>query len=364
LEVIRRLGAGADIVSGGELVRALDAGFAPDTIVFSGVGKTRQELSGALRAGVGLINIESSEELCLLDQVATDLGTVAQFGIRVNPDVVTETHPYTQTGERGMKFGVPLGEVLALSRWARHQEHLELRSIGMHIGSQISSVEHYGEGVAKLMSLAAEIGHAALVDLGSIDVGGGLGITYTTERALDASEFAAALEPAVEASGLTLLLEPGRFIVGNAGVLLARCLYRKKSGGREFVIVDAAMNDLIRPSLYGAVHGMRVVCGRPLDPGEQHVCDVVGPICETGDFLGIGVDLPGVDAGSLIAILGAGAYGFTMSSTYNSRPRAAEVLVDGDRWAVVRERETTADLVRGEISLQDPGLQWHTARAG
>ncbi len=361
LEVMQRLGAGADIVSGGELDRAIEAGFAANTIVFSGVGKTKLELSAALRTGVGLINVESAAELQALDRVACELGIAAHFGIRVNPDVATETHPYTQTGERGMKFGVPIGEVLPLARWARTRRHIELWSVGMHIGSQISNAAHYSEGIAKLMDLVKEIRSESLADLRSIDVGGGLGIRYTTELALDVSEFVAAVKPAVDGSGLTLLLQPGRYIVGNAGVLLARCLYRKKSGGREFVVVDAAMNDLIRPSLYGAVHGMRAVSGHGQDTAPLQTCDVVGPICETGDFLGIDVELPAVEAGSLLAILGAGAYGFVMSSTYNSRPRAAEVIVEGDRWAVVRSRETSADLVRGESSLLDPGLEWHTA---
>jgi diaminopimelate decarboxylase len=358
LQVLRSLGAGADIVSGGEMVRALKAGFEPDGIVFSGVGKTRDEISAALHAGIGLVNLESSEELQVIDEVSLHLGVEAQLGIRVNPDVATETHPYTQTGERGMKFGVPMGEVIRLARWIDERRNLTLRSIGMHIGSQIGNAESYREGAGKLGRLVAELGEEGLGDLQSVDVGGGLGITYTDEHALNAEEFADAVESLVAATGLTLLLEPGRFIVGNAGVLLARCLYRKRSGGRNFAVVDAAMNDLIRPSLYGAIHGIRPVSVDRGDSGDSTTCDVVGPICETGDFLGIDRELGNVEAGSLLAVTGAGAYGFTMSSTYNSRPRAAEVMVDGERWAVVRERETLEDLMRGEMSVEGDSIDW------
>jgi diaminopimelate decarboxylase len=358
LELLRGLGAGADIVSGGEMQRALVAGFAPASLVFSGVGKTRDELDAAISADVGLINVESGAELRVLDEVAKAQGKVARFGIRVNPDVVTETHPYTQTGERGMKFGVPFGEVVSLARWAQKRDSISLHSLGMHIGSQIPNAKHYVDGTRKLANLVAELRQAKLGDLHSLDVGGGLGITYTNERALSASDFSSAVTPLARQTGLELVAEPGRFIVGNAGVLLCRCLYRKKSGGRTFVVVDAAMNDLIRPCLYDAVHDIRVVSHGVADPSETVGCDVVGPICETGDFLGIDRELNGVGAGSLIAILGAGAYAFSMSSTYNSRPRAAEVLVDGDRWAVVRQRETVQDLTRGEISLDGTAIEW------
>lgn len=358
LQLMKSLGSGADIVSGGELMRALRAGFLPEDVVFSGVGKTEQELNAALQCGIGLVNVESSEELRLLDGVARREGTIAQFGIRVNPDVATETHPYTQTGERGMKFGVPMQEVIGLAQWAQQSDSLNLRSIGMHIGSQIGDAAHYVEGISKLVGLVTELRESGVAKLRSVDVGGGLGITYTNERALRATDFAAAVKPLVAETGLELLLEPGRFIVGNAGVLLARCLYLKRSGGRTFAVVDAAMNDLIRPSLYDAVHDIRVISAESEDAGRVTVCDVVGPICESGDFLGIDRELPGVRPGVLLAVLGAGAYGFTMSSTYNSRPRAAEVLVDGHRWAVVRERETVDDLSRGEVSLNGPDIEW------
>ena len=358
LQLMASLGSGADIVSGGEMQRALKAGFRPEDVVFSGVGKTEDELNAALREGIGLINIESIAELKVLNEVARKQGAVAEFGVRVNPDVATETHPYTQTGERGMKFGVPMADVVGLARWAQGAENVRLRSIGMHIGSQIANAEHYAEGASKLGSLVAELVGTGLAELQSVDVGGGLGITYTDETALEAHDFVAAVRPLVEKTGLKLLLEPGRFIVGNAGVLLTRCLYRKKSGGRHFVVVDAAMNDLIRPSLYDAVHDIRVISPDPESADESVVCDVVGPICETGDFLGIARQLRGVGPAALLAVLGAGAYGFNMSSNYNSRPRAAEVLIDGDRWATVRARETLADLTRGEVSIDGPEIDW------
>ncbi len=365
LGLLRSLGAGADIVSGGELERVLRAGFAGDSIVFSGVAKTAAELAGALDAGVGLINVESPAELRELDRVAQEKDTVARFGIRVNPDVVTDTHPYTQTGERGMKFGVPMHEVLDLATWAHGRKHLELRGIGMHIGSQITNAENYREGASKLASLVADLQRAGVGELQSVDVGGGLGIRYTDERALPAAEFAAAVRPLLEATRLTLLVEPGRFLVGNAGLLLTRCVYRKKSGQRNFVVVDAGMNDFLRPSHYGAVHDIRTISDHAGDQESlAERCDVVGPICETGDFLGFERDLGAVGPGSLLAVLGAGAYGFTMSSTYNSRPRPAEVLIDGDQWAIVRERETVTDLMRGEMLFGQAGLQWRAVAEG
>jgi len=365
LGLLRSLGAGADIVSGGELERVLRAGFAGESIVFSGVAKTAAELAGALDAGVGLINVESRAELRELDRVAQEKDIIARFGIRVNPDVVTDTHPYTQTGERGMKFGVPMQEVLDLACWGHGREHLELRGIGMHIGSQITSAENYREGASKLAGLVADLRGAGVGTLQSVDVGGGLGIRYTDERALPAAEFAAAVKSLLEVTGLTLLVEPGRFLVGNAGVLLTRCVYRKKSGRRNFVVVDAGMNDFLRPSHYGAVHDIRTVSDSAGDPAPvAERCDVVGPICETGDFLGFERDLRAVGSGSLLAVLGAGAYGFTMSSIYNSRPRPAEVLIDGDQWAIVREREKVADLMRGEVLLGQAGLQWRTVVEG
>lgn len=357
LRLIRSLGAGADIVSGGELVRASSAGFAGREIVFSGVGKTEEELSSALDAGVGLINVESQSELAMLRDLASSRQVTAQFGIRVNPDVTTDTHPYTQTGERGMKFGVPLDDVAPMVRWSAEQRHLDFSALGVHIGSQITDAQHYANAVGKLLNLLQQIETGGTVGPRSLGIGGGLGIAYRQGVRLEPSAFAEAVRPLWEKSQLPIALEPGRCLVGNAGSLLTRCVRVKESGGRKFVVVDAAMNDFLRPSLYGAEHDINVV-GAESGNGDCRY-DVVGPVCETGDFLGTDRVLPETRAGALLAIAGAGAYGFTMSSTYNSRPRAAEVMVDGDRWTVIRARENRQDLMRGEI-FSDDELCWET----
>lgn len=361
LSLLRSLGAGVDVVSGGELARARRAGFAGADIVFSGVGKTAAELDRALDIEVGLVNVESVAELELLASLAARRGVRASVGIRVNPDVTAHTHPYTRTGEKGMKFGVPLDEVVCAAERAQALASLSLDSVGMHIGSQILDAAHYRAGAERLAGIVRELRAAGVTTLRSIDVGGGLGIRYTTETPLSARAFAEAVQPLAEAAGLPLAIEPGRFLVGLAGVLLTRCLYRKCAGGREFVIVDAGMSDLLRPSLYGAEHDIRVVsdgAGGGGGGGDLPV-DIVGPMCETGDFLGHGRVLPDAVPGALLAVLGAGAYGFSMSSTYNARPRPAEVLVDGERWAVVRERETVDDLMRGERTGDD--IEWRDA---
>jgi diaminopimelate decarboxylase len=349
LALLRSLGAGADIVSGGELARVQAAGFASDAVVFSGVGKTAAEIEEALRVEVGLINAESAAEVELIACVAERLGVRAHLGIRVNPDVTTETHPYTRTGEKGMKFGVPLDEAPGLAARVGELRGLELRSVGMHIGSQILSPDPYRAGARVLRDLVRELRAAGIATLESVDVGGGLGIRYgDAAAALDPNDFADAIAPLGRETGLPLLVEPGRFLVGEAGLLLARVLYRKRTGGREIAITDAGMNDLIRPSLYHAEHPIRVVVPASSAVEDGAEVDVVGPICETGDFLGLARRLPGAGPGALLAVGGAGAYGFSMSSQYNARPRAAEVLVDGGRWGVVRGRETMEDLMRGE----------------
>ena len=358
LRLMRELGAGADIVSGGELARVLRAGFQAGHVVFSGVGKTREELEAALRSRIGLVNVESSDELRLLNDVTAELRTPARIGFRVNPDVATDTHPYTQTGERGMKFGVPLNEVIPLAEWVERQRYLTLESIGMHIGSQILDASRYEQGADRLASLVEQIREAGGHELRSVDVGGGIGIRYTSESPLEPVGYAAAIEPLARKTGLEIMLEPGRYLVGNAGYLLTSCVHTKRSGGRSFVVVDAGMNDLLRPSLYQAVHDICVVSGRVGDGDTADTVDVVGPICETGDFLGVDRELTGVVRGTLLAIKGAGAYGFTMSSTYNSRPRPPEVMVEGDQWAIIRERETIEDLMRGEQVTGEAGLDW------
>ncbi len=348
LATLQALGAGADIVSGGELQRVLRAGFAARDVIFSGVGKTRPEIEAALAAGVGLINLESAGELDLVAAVARDMGTAATVGIRVNPDVTADTHPYTQTGERGMKFGIPLDQVVAVASRVRAEPALTLRCVGMHIGSQIADSAPYGQGAAKLERLIEELRAAGITTLECVDVGGGLGISYAGEPAMVPEVFAGAVAPLARATGLTLLTEPGRFLVGSAGRLLTRVLYRKHTGGRDIVVVDAGMNDLLRPALYGAHHEIRVVTATP--GGSEAPVDVVGPLCESGDFLGLKRVLPGAGPGALLAVEGAGAYAFSMSSHYNSRPRAAEILLDGDRFALARARETVDDLMRGETA--------------
>lgn len=355
LALIRSLGAGADIVSGGELARVRRAGFAGQDIVFSGVGKTEGELAAALQAGVGLINLESEGEFELLARLARERGTgrPVSVGIRVNPDVTADTHPYTQTGAAGMKFGVPLDQVVPLAQRIAAGPELVLRSVGMHLGSQISDPAPYRQGAARLAELVEALRAAGIRTLASVNVGGGLAISYGASPALDARTFAEAVSPLARRTGLPLLVEPGRFLVGNAGCLLTRVLYRKRSGGRVFLVTDAGMNALLRPSLYGAYHEIRVVDGDSGAGGAAasaggELVDVVGPNCESGDFLGLDRRLPGAGPGTLLAVLGAGAYGFGMSFPYNSRPRAAEVLVDGGRYAVVREREGVDDLMRGE----------------
>ena len=355
LRLIRGLGGGADIVSGGELARALRAGFEGRDLVFSGVGKTERELEAALNAEVGLINLESHGEFNVVRRLARGRAAPVAVGLRINPDVTTETHPYTQTGQAGMKFGVPLDQVVALARCVADEPALALTSVGMHIGSQIADGAPYRAGAERLAGVVADLRAAGITTLTSVDVGGGLGISYGRGMGMDPAEFAMAVAPLARVTGLPLLIEPGRFLVGNAGYLLTRVLYHKRSGGREFVITDAGMNDLLRPSLYNAYHDVVVLdgaggAGDPAGAAEGRLVDVVGPNCESGDFLALDRRLDGAGPGALLAVLGAGAYGFGMSFQYNSRPRAAEVLVDGGRYAVVREREGTDDLMRGETA--------------
>jgi diaminopimelate decarboxylase len=345
LRVLQQLGAGADIVSVGELRRAHAAGFASDQIVFSGVGKTAAELEEAIRARIGFLNIESTSELDAVIAAARRTGLRCRVGIRVNPDVAARTHPYTKTGEKTAKFGVPFDDVVEVARRVAADPALELRGLAMHLGSQLTDVEPYHRGTVKLLELVAAIRASGIGTLEALDVGGGLGVRYFDERAPTPKAFAEAVVPPISAAGLRLLCEPGRYIVANAGLLLTRVLYRKHSGGKEYVIVDAGMTDFVRPSHYHAHHDIV-----PLrDGGPERVVNVVGPICESGDFLALDRKLPAVEAGALLAVLGTGAYGFVMSSTYNQRPRPPEVMVDGDRYFVARPRESIDDLMRGEV---------------
>lgn len=356
LALLRSLGAGVDIVSGGELHRALAAGFTGADIVFSGVGKTERELGEALDAGVLLVNVESEGELLLLDRVAAGRGVVAPVALRVNPEVMVDTpHHYTRTGERGHKFGIPYAKALDVAQHAESLPNIRLSGLDMHVGSQVSQLDPYRDGMRKLLDLLEELRSVTggARDVRYLDIGGGLAVTYESEAPTDVEAFAEAVIPSVAASGLTLIVEPGRFLVGNAGVLLTRVLYRKKSGDTEYIITDAGMNDLLRPSHYNAYHAIEAV--RP--DGGRVVADVVGPVCESGDFFALQREVDDVKPGDLVVVRSSGAYGYSMASTYNSRPRPAEVLVDDGRFAIITERESYDDIVAREVK----DIQWRDA---
>lgn len=344
LATFARLGGGFDIVTGGELYRALQAGADPRKIVYSGVGKSETEIGYALETGILMFNVESAEELAAIDRVAGRLGKRAPIALRVNPDVDPQTHPYISTGMKKSKFGVNISQARDVYRAALGMAHLDVVGVDCHIGSQLTKLEPFLDSLDKVLPLVDEL-RAAGAPIRYLDFGGGLGITYRDEAPPAPEAYARALVERLRGKDLTLVVEPGRNLVGNAGVLVTRVLYNKPGEVKHFVIVDAAMNDLMRPSLYDAYHGIRPVvdAGRP-----EHVVDVVGPVCESGDFLARDRALPAVQAGDLLAVMSAGAYGFAMSSQYNGRPRVAEVLVSGDGYDVVRARETYADLVRGE----------------
>jgi diaminopimelate decarboxylase len=345
LSLLEKAGAGFDIVSGGELYRVLAAGGDPAKVVFSGVGKTAAEVEFALAKGIHSFNCESETELALIDAMAARLGVTAGFSIRVNPDVDAVTHPYISTGLSQHKFGIAIAAAAQVYEQSRRFRNLAAEGVSCHIGSQILDPTPILEAVDKVLALASALraqGHP----IRHIDLGGGLGVAYHAgEEAPKIREFVACLRSRVKASGLSVMVEPGRSIVGPAGVLLTRVLYRKKNGEKEFMVVDAAMNDLIRPSLYKAHHEILPLRRNGLPPVKA---DVVGPVCETGDFLARDREMANAMPGDYLAVCTAGAYGFVQSSNYNSRPRAPEVMVEGASWRVVRERETYADLVRGE----------------
>lgn len=349
LELLAREGCGFDVVSGGELERVLAVDrAAAERVVFSGIGKTAPEMDLALRANILAFNVESEPELELLSERAAKLRKRARMALRVNPDVFAETHPYISTGMREHKFGIDIRRARAVYRKAG--KYLEPAGVSVHIGSQIRTSDPFGAAANRVVRLVKELrrdGHA----IRYIDVGGGLGVEYHTDKSFDAAEkvqqYAAAVTPAVQAvDGLKLLLEPGRFIVAQAGALLARVLYVKKNGAKTFVITDAAMNDLIRPALYQAYHEIVPVALRRTS--RRVVADVVGPVCETGDFFARDRELPPLQQGDLVAILDTGAYGMSLASNYNTRPRPAEILVEGRRSRLIRRRETFADLLAAE----------------
>lgn len=345
LNVLARLGIGFDIVSGGELQRVLAAGGDPRKVVFSGVGKTAEEMRQALSAGILCFNVESRSELKRLASVAAQAGKTAAVSLRVNPDVDPRTHPYIATGLKQNKFGIPYEEALALYQEARGLRHIEIAGVGCHIGSQLTDVEPFAAALDRILELADRLG-AAGIPLRHIDVGGGLGIRYRDETPPPVAKYAATLIGRLGKRALKILLEPGRAVAGPAGLLLTRVEYLKHGTERNFAVVDAAMNDLMRPALYDAWHEVLPVTRA----GGALIYDVVGPVCESGDFLAKERTLA-VQEGSLLAVMTAGAYGMSMSSNYNTRPRAAEVMVDGAQAHLVREREAVSELMAREILL-------------
>ena len=345
LALLAEEGAGFDIVSGGELYRVLRAGGTPSKIVYSGVGKTRDEIEFALRERIGAFHCESTEELGVLRDAAQRRGDSPRVGLRVNPDIDAKTHPYIATGLSEHKFGVSLPEAEAVYRSAAEWSPLRFTSLSCHIGSQVFDTSVFSQALGQLMELAGRLRKAGIA-IRTLDLGGGLAVGYEANQpSVSIRSYGLMLSEALQGTGFRLGLEPGRSIVGQAGVLLTRVLYRKPTGEKTFVVVDGAMNDLIRPALYRAHHEV-VPVRRNTD--AQIECDVVGPVCESGDFLATGRSLPPCVSGDLLAVATAGAYGFVQSSNYNSRPRAPEVLVEGDRFRIVRSRETHEDLVRGE----------------
>lgn len=346
LRLLRSLGSAADVVSGGELFRARRAGFAPHDIIFGGVGKTEREIAAGIDAGVLLLNVESEDELHIANRIAGERGVVVPVALRVNPEITVETpHSYIRTGEKGHKFGIPYDEVRDVARTASALPNVVLRGLDMHVGSQLSRLDAYRHGIERVLELLSQLRADGAKDLQYLDIGGGLAVTYDAEEPTDLERFAQIVVPAVRSTGLQLIVEPGRFMVGNAGVLISRVLYRKRSGGKDLVVVDAGMTDLLRPSHYNAYHRIEAV---DLVDGRSRV-DVVGPVCESGDFLALDREIEDLRPGDLVAVHSAGAYGYVMSSNYNTRGRPAEVLVDGDRFALVTRRESYEHLVMPEL---------------
>ncbi len=343
-------GAGADVVSGGELYRALQAGVDPKKIVFAGLGKTEAEIEYALKEGILMFNVESSQELMLINEVATRTGTEAPIAVRVNPDIDPRTHPYIATGLKQSKFGIPLAQAMAEYEVAQRLPGLNPIGIHQHIGSQILDSAPFENSLTKITNLAKSL-RVLGMDIRYVNIGGGFGIQYTDEEAPAPEQFASALVPLLNETGCTVIMEVGRMIAGNAGILVTSVLYNKQGEEKKFVVVDAAMNDLIRPSLYQAAHQIAPVVQK--DGAPEVKVDVVGPVCESGDFLAQDRELPEVQSGDLLAVFTAGAYGFAMSSNYNSRTRVPEILVSGRKAYVIRRRETYEDLIRGEAIPED-----------
>lgn len=336
-------GTGFDIVSGGELFRVLRAGASAEKVIFAGVGKTAQEIRCALEAGILFFNVESPAELESIHAIARNMNLRARVSIRANPDVDPRTHPYISTGMQEHKFGVSLSDARDLYRKARQLPNIDVVGVQCHIGSQITEITPFQQALTSLREFILELKGERL-DLRYLDFGGGLGISYSTEEPPSPAAYGAAVSAATKELGLTVVLEPGRVIVGNAGILLTRVILKKQQGQKKFLVIDAGMNDLIRPALYGSHHQLWPVCVT----NEKETVDVVGPVCESADFIAKDREVGVLKSGELLAIMSAGAYGFSLSSNYNSRPRAAEVLVNGDTYRVIRKRETYEDLVRLE----------------
>ncbi len=342
-----KAGAGFDVVSGGELRKILRVGADPGKIVFASVGKTEAEIKAALRARILCFNAESVQEIRRIDSICRRLGRRQMVSLRLNPDVDPHTHAFITTGSRANKFGMDIKTVEAIFRRAAEFPSLRLGGLHVHIGSQILRAGPFKEGIAKAIRMAQRVRRYG-AKIQWLNIGGGLGIVYHRETPQTAAAYAKAILPLLKKSGLKIILEPGRFIAGSSGILLTRVLYLKESRSRRFAIVDAGMNDLIRPSLYGAYHEIVPAVQNPSLSRRRVRYDVVGPVCESGDFLAQARPLPPLKTGDLLAVMSAGAYGFTMSSNYNSRPRAAEVLVKGKQWTIVRKRETFQDMIRNE----------------
>jgi diaminopimelate decarboxylase len=345
LSVFAKHGGGADIVSGGELYVALRAGIPSKKIVYAGVGKTEDEIKFALKSKILMFNVESDDELREIDRIARKMKTKAPVALRINPDIDPETHPYIATGLRTHKFGIPIENALEYFSLASRLKNIRIIGIHKHIGSQITKVSPFVDALNRILILIDKLSIQG-VEIQYLDIGGGLGIPYRNEEPPVPKDLARSLLPLLKHRKLTLIVEPGRSIVGNAGILVTKTLYLKKGEGKEFVIVDAGMNDLMRPSYYNAYHHILPVTKKKRG---AVLCDVVGPICESSDFLATGRELTRITQGEYLAVMGAGAYGFSMSSNYNSRPRVAEVMVKGKGHFLIRQRETYRDLVRKDI---------------
>jgi diaminopimelate decarboxylase len=345
LKLLALQGGGADIVSAGELFRALRAGIPPEKIVFSGVGKTPQDIEQALQSDILMFNVESEQELQTLDRIARDTGKRAPIAIRINPDIAPKTHPYVITGFGETKFGIPIDDSLAAYELAQQLDNIDVKGISCHIGSQLTDIEPFLDALRKLRALMKGL-EKKDIPISYLNIGGGLGITYDDESPPHPSEYAAALKKTMGANSVTLILEPGRVIIGNAGILITRVLYIKSTPHKSFVVVDAGMNDLIRPALYDSFHAVQPV---EITSPQKVKGDLVGPVCETGDFFARDREMASFQPGDLVAVMSAGAYGFSMASNYNSRRRPAEVMVRGSLFSVIRSRETYDDLIRGEL---------------